>query len=574
MARRKASATSQTASSPKRTTRSQPKEESGDDVLSPEVYSFEGVVYDTYQEMVNAKRQRNQQMLRESGLLTAKEELAEMQMKRKPAASQGIKKRKVEVTPTERRKSKRIAGIESENIYVENESAGRFTIASDGNTKSTEGDVEEKQNVRQEYYRNRVNDGEDLSIEKAVELTGSKWVQESSVETAIKFVRDELVPLIDRKMANNHVSPKSVRSLGNDEKPDEDWLKTALNELSVDDVDKCAAKVVPDRIYGIAVHPSSDQVIAAAGDKSGYVGIWNVDGASKVNDGVHLFKYHSGAVSCLEWTSSGSKLLSGSYDGTVRVFDVEKESMVQHFATVDESFGKDHLGYNLDTGYSFWTQYACIDSRFMTDQCFFVSTSIGTALHVDLRSKGQVTFNRQWSEKKINTLSLHPNGCSMISGGLDCTVKLWDLRNLSKNRDVPVAEYFGGKSINSAYFSPKGQFVVATTMSDKLDIIKDFHLEKSSSKPTKPWKSIRHDNKTGRWLTTFNARWHPSLDIFCVGSMARPRRIEIFSPETELLRGISGDALTAVASRCCFHPSTDHLIVVGGNSSGRVTVVR
>jgi WD40 repeat protein len=162
----------------------------------------------------------------------------------------------------------------------------------------------------------------------------------------------------------------------------------------------------------------------------------------------------------------------------------------------------------------------------------------------------------------------------MIAGGLDCTVKLWDLRNLSKTRDVPVAEYFGGKSINSAYFSPKGQFVVATTMSDKLDIIKDFHLENRTNKPIKPWKSIRHDNKTGRWLTTFNARWHPSLDIFCVGSMAHPRRIEIFSAGNDLIRGVSGDALTAVASRCCFHPATDRLIVIGGNSSGRVTVVR
>lgn len=170
--------------------------------------------------------------------------------------------------------------------------------------------------------------------------------------------------------------------------------------------------------------------------------------------------------------------------------------------------------------------------------------------------------------------SLHPNGYSMISGGLDCTVKLWDLRRLAKNQDSPVAEYFGGKSINSAFFSPKGQYVVATTMSDKLDILKDFHLEKRSNKPTKPWKSIRHDNRTGRWLTTFNARWHPSLDIFCVGSMAHPRRIEIFSPETYLVRGVSGDALTAVASRCCFHPTSDRLIVVGGNSSGRVTIVR
>lgn len=407
MARTKRSAAEQTASSPARKTRSNINDEDDDDdVLSPvkEVYSFEGVAYNTYQEMVNAKRQRNQQMLRDSGLLTAKEEMAETQ-KRKAASSQGIKRRKVDQAPTERRKSRRIAGIESDNIYVENESAGRFTIASDGNVKSTEGKVDEEQHDKEQHYRNRVNDGEDISIARAVELTGSKWVQETSVDAATQFVRDELAPLVDKTVSNHHVSPKSVRSLGESEDKGDDWLKSAAGELSVDDMDKCVAKVVPDRIYGIAVHPSTDRVIAAAGDKSGYVGIWNVDGASsKVNDGVHLFKYHSGAVSCLEWTSSGSKLFSGSYDGTVRVFDVEKESMVQQFATVDDSFGKDHLGYGLDAGYNFWTQYACMDSRFMTDQCFFVSTSIGTVLHVDLRSKSQLTLNQKWSEKKINTL--------------------------------------------------------------------------------------------------------------------------------------------------------------------------
>ena len=70
------------------------------------------------------------------------------------------------------------------------------------------------------------------------------------------------------------------------------------------------------------------------------------------------------------------------------------------------------------------------------------------------------------------------------------------------------------------------------------------------------------------------ATWHPSEDIFCVGSMRRPRALEVFDANGELLRAIQGDALTAVASRCCFHPRSDRLTVVGGNSSGRVTVLR
>jgi hypothetical protein len=74
------------------------------------------------------------------------------------------------------------------------------------------------------------------------------------------------------------------------------------------------------------------------------------------------------------------------------------------------------------------------------------------------------------------------------------------------------------------------------------------------------------------------AQWHPAAtneELFIVGSMSRPRRMEFFNGDNgKMLKGLSGEFLTAVVSRCCYHPSTDHLIALGGNSSGRVTVTR
>ena len=86
---------------------------------------------------------------------------------------------------------------------------------------------------------------------------------------------------------------------------------------------------------------------------------------------------------------------------------------------------------------------------------------------------------------------------------------------------------------------------------------------------------IRHNNQTGRWLSTFMARWHPSEDIFVVGCLKQPRQVEVYNgSDGDLISGIRGDSLTAVASRCCFHPRSDIPVIAGGNSSGRVTVLK
>lgn len=50
--------------------------------------------------------------------------------------------------------------------------------------------------------------------------------------------------------------------------------------------------------------------------------------------------------------------------------------------------------------------------------------------------------------------------------------------------------------------------------------------------------------------------------------------MEVFDAQGKILRAVEGDSLASVMSRTCFHPSTDKLIMVGGNSSGRVVAIR
>ena len=59
------------------------------------------------------------------------------------------------------------------------------------------------------------------------------------------------------------------------------------------------AKVVPDRIFSLAVHPTEEKVLVAAGGKWGGLGLWDVKDTESENHGVHLFM-----VSKHQWITS------------------------------------------------------------------------------------------------------------------------------------------------------------------------------------------------------------------------------------------------------------------------------
>ncbi len=49
------------------------------------------------------------------------------------------------------------------------------------------------------------------------------------------------------------------------------------------------AKVVPDRIFSMAVHPTESKILLAVGAKWGGVGLWDVLDTASDHHGVHLF---------------------------------------------------------------------------------------------------------------------------------------------------------------------------------------------------------------------------------------------------------------------------------------------
>jgi hypothetical protein len=368
--------------------------------------------------MVDAKRRRNEAFLRMSGLLDMSWSEGKPRRRSAAATSSGRPKKKPRVDEggggRPRRTSSRIAGKPADGAYVEDERAGRFTIATSAADDGVGGAVRREPEgppPPPQFYAGRINDGSDISIREAVNNVRKNFLNdddEEGGEEAARFVKETLRTAAavakgatpgKKKGVAKTTSPVSVLS-----------VPSSIRSMAEAIGPEVTTKVTPERIYSTAVHPGTSATIVAAGDKQGHVGIWNVDGRSDgEHQQQHLFRYHASPVSCLEWTATGDALFSVSYDGTCRWFDVERETVREAFAAYDDSREfRTRPGYGVDTGgREFWTQHGCLDRRCSgggpDGTGFFLSTSVGTALHVDARAN-RVTFHEKLSERKINTV--------------------------------------------------------------------------------------------------------------------------------------------------------------------------
>lgn len=358
-------------------TRPRKKEEDNDDEL--ELHYFNGIAYTSYQDMVAAKRQRNAEKL--GGIVQAvKSNTKQKSTAGLPTAKKKKKNESSALPP--RRHSSRLRGEAAENLYVEDESGGKIQVAG----------VVEEPPPEPEFYAGRVNNGEPLSLEQAVQACEERWRHPEGFLSA--SATKELVSEQEPTLAPSPTTPLTS----------EGQLQSAAGDIRIEEMDTCVAKVCPNRIYSVAFHPAAydNAWLVAAGDKLGYVGLWKVkeddDGSSHA-----LFRPHTSAASCLQWTRQG--LLSTSYDGTMRLLDLETAAFTQVFAVYTHDAPAQYQGepgYGLDPdSRNFWIQYGCPDA---SERGVYVSTSMGLGLHVDWREKKRITFQQQMSEKKVNTL--------------------------------------------------------------------------------------------------------------------------------------------------------------------------
>jgi len=338
------------------------------------------------------------------------------------------------------------------------------------------------------------------------------------------------------------------------------------------------AKVTPDRIYAVAAHPNADTLVVAAGDKSGVLGLWNVDDQTGDSDGVVQYSPHTRTINSLEFhPQDPSKLYSSAYDGTVRCMDVVKESF-------------DYVYGRADTSGDTWLQHAKIGGG-NSASVLYLSDSDGNVTALDMRNKASTLWSVQAHEKKCNTVSVHPLQPEyIVTASLARECKIWDVRKMGgSKKSKPVVTLIDELSVNSASFSPDGTAIASVSQKNFVRLYYGAHNMSGEIQPNESSCNVRHDNKTGRYLPVFHAAWDPKTDhAFVIGSMMQPRQVEIYSasaPSASQKKGVLGKAkctrimslqdpewLGSVQSRNCIHPRND--AVICGNASGRMHIFR
>ncbi len=391
------------------------------------IFELDGEKFTSYQDFVDAKRKRNQAVLTSLGFGPNDNKRIKIgpDKSASKATQRGLKSNKTKAAPLlPRRKSSRISGDRTKlvalDMYVNDwHKDNTATVV----TKEGDGNDEEEGDEPQSFFKGRVNDGSNLSMKEAIELNEPKWIHDDSQTKAESILKE----LVSDKDTSNYGGRRGKAGRSGNKSPTSvisaDWeseLTEKVENLSIDK-EEWVCKVTPERIYSVATHPSESKLICCAGDKQGYVGLWDVDGVSSQNECnsddqnenkigiVSLFRVHSRPINCLEWINN-EHMITSSYDGSVRRLNVETGVFEEIFATYDDSdttYAAD-LGFGIDKGYRFWTQSVAVDHRYRgsTNPCLFLSTSMGEVFHVDLRvsAKEKITFYEAVSEKKVNTV--------------------------------------------------------------------------------------------------------------------------------------------------------------------------
>lgn len=350
-------------------------------------------------------------------------------------------------------------------------------------------------------------------------------------------------------------------------------------------------KITHQRITAMNIHPSKDNRVIVAGDKTGDVGIWSVDSTSEDEPTIAILKPHGKSVSKV-LTRSSTQIITSAYDGSIRLLDLNKLQSLEALHITDPYQTSAHdLGVS-DTN-------MCVEGD---PNILYATTLSGNFYQHDLRtpfkSLDESKFLRL-HDKKIGSFAINPNlSYQIATASLDRSMRIWDLRNVSR-KNAAWSEFDIKQQSPHLYGTFNSRLSVSCVdwnMDNHLvcngydDYINLFDLS-SGDNPVTEWSEnyqpkpngeelpeniksftkIRHNCQTGRWVSILKSKWQISpkdgVQKFAIANMNRG--IDVYDQQGQILAHLSDrDLVGAVPAVVAFHPSENW--IVGGSASGKV----
>nr|CAD1831919.1 unnamed protein product [Ananas comosus var. bracteatus] len=285
-------------------------------------------------------------------------------------------------------------------------------------------------------------------------------------------------------------------------------------------------KVLRERILAVRFLPFGDRTVIAAGNKLGHLGFWDVDysGGDGDGDGVFVYFPHRAPISGISvHLDSPTKIFTSCYDGFICLMDADSETFNMIYS----------CGYSI---------YSLCQAPHDNNSLYFGER--GELKLFDLRV-GKVSGSWDLHEQRINTIDFHPENVNLFAtSSTDGTACIWDLRRSKENKLECLKTVQHNRAVHSAHFSPSGSCLATTSRDDKVRIISGANFEDLFM--------IKHNNQTGRWLSTFRAIWGWDDSYLYLGNMRRA--VDVISVADRTTTTLESEHVTSIPCRFAAHP--------------------
>ncbi|KAG9159977.1 hypothetical protein Leryth_005717 [Lithospermum erythrorhizon] len=251
-------------------------------------------------------------------------------------------------------------------------------------------------------------------------------------------------------------------------------------------------RVVYGKIMSLKFFPTAERTLVVTGNTSGSVSFWDVSAEREDGPGIYRFHPHTSAVSgmVIEPFSLG-KMLTSSYDGFIRLMDVERTMF--------------------DVVCSTNRPIYCISGQPNQLNSLYFGGDRGECSMCDLREpKGVTSWNLHGA--RINTIDFNTvNSNLMATSSPDGTACIWDVRKINANKPVSIKFVRHEKAVHSAFFSPTGTYI-ATTSDNRIKV------GVSDGPNFQDFLAIQHSNKVSQGMA-FRGTWGWDDSYLYIGNM-------------------------------------------------------